>query len=395
MGCVLDGGSATLAGVVGREAELAVLSDFAGVGARNRALVLAGEAGIGKTTLWEAGIELARDRGLRVLLARPSGAEARLSFAALIDLFEGVDVGALAGVPAPQRAALEVALLRAEPTRVPREPHAIALGVLNALRALAVEEPLVVAVDDFPWLDAPSADALVFAVRRLQGAPVGLLLARRPGRASAIERALEPWGPQRVEVGRLSFSASRRLLADRLGLVLSRQVLRRIVASTLGNPLFILEVGRALRERGVPRAGDDIPVPDGVEELLGTRVSRLAPEVRRLLLAVALSAELRADELAAVVGAEVVEEAADAGLLLDRRWARARSAPAARSGGEETLAASRAPRAPSDSRGDRGRRDAAHASPRPRAPGSRRPPRRRGRCRRRKCVRARRANRGG
>ena len=217
MGSVLDGGNATLAGVIGREAELAVLSDFAGIGARNRALVLAGEAGIGKTTLWEAGIELARDRGLRVLLARPSGAEAGLSFAALIDLFEGVDVGALAGVPAPQRAALEVALLRAEPSRVPREPHAIALGVLNALRALAVDEPLVVAVDDFPWLDAPSEGALVFAVRRLQGAPVGLLLARRPGRVSAIERALEPWGPQRVEVGRLSFSASRILWATRTG----------------------------------------------------------------------------------------------------------------------------------------------------------------------------------
>lgn len=313
---MLDGGSATLAGVVGREGELAVLRGFAGTGARSRAVVLAGEAGIGKTTLWEAGIELARDHGLRVLLARPSGAEAHLSFAALIDLFQGVDVGALAGVPAPQRAALEVALLRAEPTRVPREPHAIALGVLNALRALAVDGPLVVAVDDCPWLDAPSADALVFAVRRLQGAPVGFLLARRPGRASAIERALEPWGAQRLEVGRLSFSASRRLLVGRLGLVLSRQVLRRIVASTVGNPLFILEVGRALRERGVPRTGEDIPLPDGVEELLGTRVSRLAPELRRLLLAVALSEELRADELAAVVSAEVVEEAADLGLLL-------------------------------------------------------------------------------
>ena len=136
-------------------------------------------------------------------------------------------------MPAPQRAALEVALLRAEPTRVPRGPHAIALGVLNALRVLAVEAPLVVAVDDFPWLDAPSADALVFAVRRLQGAPVGFLLARRPGRASVIERALEPWGLQRLGVGRLGFSASRRLLVDRLELVLPRQVLRRIVAPAI------------------------------------------------------------------------------------------------------------------------------------------------------------------
>ena len=81
------------------------------------AIVIEGDAGIGKTTLWEAGITIARGRGLRVLVARPSGAEAELSFAALIDLFDGIDLGALDGLPAPQRLALEVALLRTEPDR--------------------------------------------------------------------------------------------------------------------------------------------------------------------------------------------------------------------------------------------------------------------------------------
>src|SRR5437764_14656083 len=96
--------------VVGRDAELAAVRDLpAG------ALVLSGGAGIGKTTLWEAGLELARERGVRVLAVRPSGAETGLAFAALIDLCDGVERAELADLPPPQRAAPGVGLLRAEP----------------------------------------------------------------------------------------------------------------------------------------------------------------------------------------------------------------------------------------------------------------------------------------
>jgi DNA-binding CsgD family transcriptional regulator len=324
MEVVVEGATGIVAGIVGRESELEVLRGFFGADGSGRALVLSGGAGIGKTTLWEAGVELARERGSRTLVARPSGTEASLSFAALIDLLEGVDAGAWMSVPAPQRSALEVALLRAEPSGVPPEPHAIALGVLNVLRALAAEGPVLLAVDDIPWLDAPSADALVFAARRLKDEPVTFLLARRPGRRSVLERALEPRGLERLEVGPLGFAASRRLLSDRLGLVVSRQVLRRIVDSTLGNPLFVLEVGRALLEQGVPAFGEDFPVPDAVEGMLGIRVAGLAPALRRLLLAVGLSADPRVDELIAVAGEAAVDEAVEAGLLrVDGRRARA------------------------------------------------------------------------
>jgi DNA-binding CsgD family transcriptional regulator len=316
MDSVVEGAVGTVAGVVGRERELDVLRGFFGADGSSRALVLTGVAGIGKTTLWEAGVEVAREHGHRVLLARPSEAEARLSFAALIDLFEAVDVGVLAGVPVSQRSALEVALLRAAPMRVPRQPHAIALGVLNGLRALAVEQPVVIAVDDFPWLDAPSADALVFAARRLEDARVQFLLARRPGRPSALESAFEARSLEGLELGPLGFSASRRLLSDRLGLLLSRQVMRRMVAATLGNPLFVLEVGRALLERGPPVVGEEVPVPDRLEDLLGTRVGRLPPAARRALLALALNGDLRVEELTAVVGAPAVDAAVDTGVLL-------------------------------------------------------------------------------
>src|SRR6188472_2586619 len=85
--------------VVGREAELAAIDGFLGSHAATCAFVLAGDPGIGKTTLWEAGVELARRRGSRVLAARASGAETRLSSAALVDLFDGVRSEELSALP--------------------------------------------------------------------------------------------------------------------------------------------------------------------------------------------------------------------------------------------------------------------------------------------------------
>ena len=312
----LDGAGAWGARIVGREPELSELQAFLDSDRSPRSFVLTGGPGIGKTTLWEAGIDAAREHGLRVLSARSSGAEARLSFGALIDLFDEVETGALADLPAPQLRALEVTLLRAEPTDKPPEREAIAVGVLNALRALAAREPLLVAVDDVQWLDPPSGHALGFAARRLERHRVAFLLTKRSGRSSALEQALERGEAlQRVEVGPLSLGATRRLLAERLDLILPRQLLRRIVESTQGNPLFVLELGRVLAERGV-QLGEDMPVPNSVAELLGTRVARLAAPARKVLLALALSGELRRSELAAIAEPVAVADAVDAGVAL-------------------------------------------------------------------------------
>jgi DNA-binding CsgD family transcriptional regulator len=301
--------------IVGRDFELMALADFVG-GAGARALVLKGKPGIGKTTLWSAAIAAAAERGLRVLSARPSGAEAQLSFTALIDLCDGIDTAAFDGVPGPQRAALEVALLRADPADVPPEPQAIALGLLNVLRTLAADGPLLLAIDDVQWLDAASAEALAFAARRLDEEPVGFLLAKRPGRTSPLEKAFEHRALEQIEVGPLSLGATRRILADRLDLSVSRQTLRRIVESAVGNPLFALEVGRNLIERGRPEAGEDIPVPDALEDMLGTRVGKLPDPVRRLLLAVALSGDLPTGALAALADDGAFDDAVDAGVLI-------------------------------------------------------------------------------
>jgi DNA-binding CsgD family transcriptional regulator len=280
-----------------------------------RALVLAGGAGIGKTTLWDAGVALARAQGFRVLSARPTDAEAQFSFGALVDLLDEVDTKALRKLPAPQRRALDVALLRAESTGEHPEPQTIAVALLNALRALAARGPLLVAVDDVQWLDPSSAAALTFAARRLGDEAVTFLLSRRSGHASDLVQALG-LRVDELDVGPLSLGAMRRLLAERHGLNLSRHRLRRLVEATLGNPLFALEVGRTLAEQGASATGEELPVPDAVEELLGVRVSRLPTPQRRLLLAIALSADLRASQLAAIADESAFDDAVDAGVLV-------------------------------------------------------------------------------
>src|SRR3954471_6113157 len=272
-----------LVNIVGRDVELAAVGELVESG---RALVLTGEVGIGKTALWSAGVEAAGERGLRVLAAQPASAEIRLSFAALGDLLDGQP---LAGVPAPQRRALEVALLREEPHGAPPEPRAIAAGFLSALRTLT---PLMVAIDDVQWLDAPSADAVAFAARRLGGAPVRFLLTRR--RATALDHALRA---ECLRVGPLGLGAVRSMLAERLGLVLPRPLLRRLFDTSGGNPLFALELGRSLAGRSQPEIGEELVLPDALEDLMGARVEAMPAPVRRLMLALALGGDVPVSEV--------------------------------------------------------------------------------------------------
>jgi DNA-binding CsgD family transcriptional regulator len=302
--------------IVGREAELSSLTEFVASERWPRAFVLTGGPGIGKTTLWDAAVAHGRKRGTHVLAARASGADTRLSFAALIDLLDGIGDEEFAALPPPQRSALGVALYRQEPSATPPEAHAIALGVLNVLRSLAARRPVLIALDDVQWLDRASEDALAFAARRLIDEPVAFLLARRPGTPSDLESALVRTALERLEVTAPSLDAVRRILSQRLGLTLPRHVLRRLYESTLGNPLFVLEVGRKVMEDGLPAIGDDLPVPDAVEDLLGTRVASLADPVRRVLLAVALDPALHVGQLASLADPDTVDAAVEAGVLV-------------------------------------------------------------------------------
>ena len=286
-----------------------------GDGADTRALVLEGDPGVGKTSLWERGVAWAREDGRRVLVARASEDEGGLPFAGLIDLFDAVTSEELGSVPAPQVRALDVALYRADPTDRPPEAQVISLAVLSALRALSEGERILVAIDDLQWLDSASEEAIAYAARRLHAEPVTFLLARRPGRRTAVEKAFPDEQLVRVDVGAISLGATRQILAARLGLRLPHHLLRRVYETTMGNPLFAIEVGRMLAGRDLDTLGDDLPVPDDVEDLLGLRVADLDEPARRVLLAIALHPDLRVGQLGDLAGPAALDAAVAAGVV--------------------------------------------------------------------------------
>lgn len=272
--------------IVGREEELAQIDAFL---AREgpRALLLEGEAGIGKTTLWRTGIERARAGGYRVLACSPSGAEATLSFAALRDLLDTAFDDAADELPEPQRHALAVALLREEAPGSPPPRGAIAAAVVGLLHRLARETQLLVALDDVQWLDAPSARLVEFAARRFGESPIALFVARRVngrGVPLALDRAFEE-RLSIVPVGPLSLGALHRMLRDRLEVGLSRPQLRRIQSASGGNPYFALEICRLrTHEQDLDPPGP-LPVPEDLSELLGIRLAMLSTEARHVALA--------------------------------------------------------------------------------------------------------------
>jgi AAA ATPase domain len=188
------------------------------------ALLLEGTAGIGKTTLWRAAVSLARARGHRVLSCRAAESEARLSYAALGDLFDF----RLPELPAPQQRALDAALLRAEVEGAPPEQRAVSLASLGVLRALAASAPVILAIDDVQWLDAPSARVLAFVVRRLEDAPIRILAALRVGSGGdplGLGRTGPPPSLHRMPLGPLPEEAMTRLLRARTGGELTHPIL--------------------------------------------------------------------------------------------------------------------------------------------------------------------------
>jgi DNA-binding CsgD family transcriptional regulator len=268
--------------IVGREEELASLrAFFEQAEGGPRALLLQGEPGIGKSTLWLAGVEEARRRDLRVLSSRPAEAERGLAHAGLGDLFDGVLGDVLPTLAPPRRHALEVALLVAEAHEDPVDHRALAVAVRDVLDVLSDREPVVVAVDDVQWLDPSSARALAFALRRLGEKKVHVLLARRlvvEAEASELESALPS---ERVEIGPLSVGAVHRLLSDRLGRSFARQTLLRIHEQSGGNPFFALEIARVLDGDVDPL--EPLPVPPTLEGLARVRLTGLPPATRDAL----------------------------------------------------------------------------------------------------------------
>jgi DNA-binding CsgD family transcriptional regulator len=301
--------------VVGRELELDAAKRFLdSVEAGSAALVLGGEPGIGKTTVWRAACELADDRGYRVLACRPAQAEAKLSYAGLTDLL--VDCGdAYARIPDPQREALGIALLQSAPGTTPPDPRVVYAAFSSTLHVLASEYTLLVAVDDLQWLDRPSAAALVFALRRAGGARIGFLLARRTEEdellPAALARALQDAGAERIELGALTVGALHTIIADAVGRPPPRPVLLRLADVSRGNPFYALEIARELERHGELSAGEALPIPADLSELVASRIARLSPVTQDALLTAAALASPRQEQL----DREAIAAAEDAGLV--------------------------------------------------------------------------------
>ncbi|MET0560721.1 MAG: AAA family ATPase [Gaiellaceae bacterium] len=297
--------------IVGRDAELTSLRAFIdALEPGPAALVLEGVPGIGKSTLWKAGVAHARMHGVRVLSSRPAEAERGLGYVALADLLDGVVDEVLPELLTPRRRALEVTLLREEASGEPVDRRTLAVAVRDALQLLSERGPTLIAVDDAQWLDPSSSHALAFAVRRLGATPVGLLLARRRRESaprSELERALGPDRVRSISVGPLSPGALHRLLRDRVQRPLARQTLLRIHERSGGNPFFALELARVLPEEVDPLA--PFAVPDTVEELLTERLSALPAATRRAL---ALAAAVGTPTESLLKRAGVSPEALDA-----------------------------------------------------------------------------------
>lgn len=272
------------------------------------AVVLEGEVGIGKTSIWRAAIDTLDARDFRVLSARPAEAESQLSYVGLADILDSVLDEVLPALPLPQRQALEVALRRAEPEAGAPDQAAIALALFGALRAAAKKAPVIVAVDDVQWLDEPSRFALTFAAGRLRHEAVGLLLALRRESFDqptvGIERRLGEERVERIRIGPLSLGALLHLIQARFGVAFSRPTLRRMHEASGGNPFFALELARAMRERrGGVSAGEPLPVPLELGELLRARLDALPGEAEEPLLFASALPSPTVPAVAAVAGA--------------------------------------------------------------------------------------------
>src|SRR3954449_10610376 len=193
--------------IAGREQELDSIHGFLDRPVEGPAgLVLEGQAGIGKSTVWLAAVAGATARGFLVLSSRRAEAERGLAHVGLGDLFEDVLDDVLPALSTPRRRALEVALLRAEASGDAVDHRALAVAVRDVLRRLSESRPILVAIDDVQWLDPSSSNALSFALRRLVAKRVLVLLARRRldgAKPSELEHAFTAERMERLPVGPL------------------------------------------------------------------------------------------------------------------------------------------------------------------------------------------------
>lgn len=260
---------------------------------RSAALLVHGEAGIGKSALLADAERQAA--GFRVLVLRARGyeTEADIPFAGLQDLL-GPVVGLRERIPEVQARALGGALALEPPVQAGR--FAVPAALLSLLAAAAEDRPVLAIVDDVHWLDVPTREALAFAARRLDSEGVVVLLAARSG--EGVEQELQ--GIEQLELGPLDEATSTELVGHAGHGPVADAVTRRLVDTAAGNPLALLELPGVLtadqRSGREPLAWPLPPTPT-IERAFAERVECLDPGVRQALLLAAAMETGRLDVL--------------------------------------------------------------------------------------------------
>lgn len=249
-------------------------------------VVIEGEAGIGKTTLWLEAIERARAAGFQVLSAQGSPAEARSTFTAAADLLGDVDTGARTTLPPIQQAALDRMLLLGDAGPA-TDARVVSTAFLSVIERLAITSPVLLAIDDAQWLDVASRAVVGFAARRFSGR-VGVIVTARTGEHDGPDveswlRLARPDAMHRLSLRPMSLGALHGLIAARIGHTVPRTTIVRIHQISAGNPFYGLELARALDEE--PDA--KLELTDSLAGLVRRRVGHLDAGVADLLLAIA------------------------------------------------------------------------------------------------------------
>ena len=274
--------------MVSRQAEFGAVGEFLeSVRSGPSALVVEGEAGIGKTTVWSSALDEARGAGFQVLSTRAAQAESVRAYASLAALIDGLDDAAFAELPPPQRLAIDRVLSRVSSDGPATDRRAVGAAFHSVVERLAAQCPVLVAIDDLQWLDMPTRLIISSAMRRLSG-PIGMLVTVRDGPEHADAASWvdlrRPDGLRRVRVRPLTLGATHTVLSDRVGRSFARPTMRRIHELSGGNPFYALELGRAIDEGA---AADATALPTSLAELVRARLRTLTADGRTALLAAA------------------------------------------------------------------------------------------------------------
>jgi DNA-binding CsgD family transcriptional regulator len=295
----LAGPDTAPSGLLGRDTQLAELAGVLGRAGAGRpsTAVIRGRAGYGKSALLGAVVARASADGWRCLPVSGVESESALTGAGLLAALSPLR-DYVAAVPSAQQEALGVALGWRAATSF-GDRFLIGAATLSLLSAAASDRPLLIAVDDVQWVDVESAQALVFAARRLVHDPVAVLLTHRVG----VPLRVPLDGFDVVTVDGLPPAAARELL----GPGFSDGVIERLVEETDGNPLALLECRRTLtraERAGAASLPRMLPVPDRLRDLYVTELAGLSDGAWLMAVLCAASADRSAAPVFAVLAAE-------------------------------------------------------------------------------------------